>query len=336
MNQSTPREILKSILQGNAPERPLVLPIVFALGAKIENLPLSAYLENPTKITNALRQIRRRLRTDGVSCYFDPLLEVEAFGFSIRAEDNHVRTSSWLEPTTPGKLPAGLRTPEAAAASPRVKLAGDVIRRLKSLVREDALMMAGVSGPVTLAKRLTQVAPNRLFPDDQSLDIWPALDLAGEGIMRIASALVEAGADVIFITENFLPVISPELWGKLQSLLGPVFNVIRFYEALPILQLPGGPQIDANVQTILDEPCEAVLCSPSVEFADKAARHEEPMPFGFSLPAELLETDNASRDAFQLPEGVTPVLLTTNGDVPVTTDLKRLMNELEIFARGRS
>ena len=334
MNQSAPREILKSILQGNAPERPLVVPIVFALGAKIENLPLSAYLENPTKITNALRQIRGRFRTDGVSSYFDPLLEVDAFGFSIRAEGNHVRTSFWPEPTAPGKLPAGLRTAEAAAASPRVKLAGDVIRRLKSLVQEDALLMAGVSGPVTLAKRLTQVAPNEIFPDDESLDIWPALDLAGDGIMRIASALVEAGANVIFIREDFLPVISPALWGKLQSLLGPVFNVIRFYEALPILQLPGGPQIDANARTILDEPCEAVLCSPSVEFAAKAARHDGPLSLGLSLPAELLESDDASREAFQLPERVKPVLLTTDGDVPVTTDLKGLLAAFDAVRRG--
>src|SRR5271154_2599898 len=94
----TPRQIAKFILQGAAPERPLIVPIVFALGAKIENLSLRAYLENPTKISNALRQIRTHLRTDGVSCYFDPLLEMEALG--IRSEwdaANQTRTIVYPE-----------------------------------------------------------------------------------------------------------------------------------------------------------------------------------------------------------------------------------------------
>ena len=79
----TPRDALKGLLQGILPARPLFLPIVFALGAKIENPPLPAYLTNPTKITNAQRQIRTRLRSDGVSCYFDPNLEAEALGATI-------------------------------------------------------------------------------------------------------------------------------------------------------------------------------------------------------------------------------------------------------------
>ena len=78
--QLTPRQMMKGLLQGNPQARPLIVPIVFALGAKIENLSFRAYLDNPTKISNALRQIRTQLRTDGVSCYFDPLLEAEALG----------------------------------------------------------------------------------------------------------------------------------------------------------------------------------------------------------------------------------------------------------------
>jgi len=72
--QLTPRQMMKSLLQENPQPRPLIVPIVFAIGAKIENLSFRAYLDNPTKISNALRQIRTQLRADGVACYFDPLL----------------------------------------------------------------------------------------------------------------------------------------------------------------------------------------------------------------------------------------------------------------------
>ena len=63
-----------------APPRPLFLPIVFSLGARVENISLRNFLTNPTKISNALRQIRTHLRRDGVTCYFDPYLEAEALG----------------------------------------------------------------------------------------------------------------------------------------------------------------------------------------------------------------------------------------------------------------
>jgi len=336
MSQATPRQIVKEILQGNTPERPLIVPIVFALGAKIENLPFRAYLENPTKITNALRQIRGQLRTDGVSCYFDPLLEVEAFGFSLREEANQVRSYEWPETAPKGKLPTGLRTPEAAASSARVVVAEDVIRRMKSLLRDEPLLMAGVSGPVTLAKRLIQVPPHEVLREEgeEIIALHPALELANEGIMRIASKFVEAGANLIFIREEFLPAISSDLWVRLQSLLAPVFNVIRFYEALPVLQVPGGPQIEANAQMILDQPSEAVLCSPSTELMTESARREGCIPLGISLPTEILQTRGGPGASFQLPNGAKPVMLTTDGDVPVTTDLKCLMAAFNVMRQG--
>ena len=52
------------------PPRPLFLPIVFSLGAKVENVPLATFLGNPAKISSALRQTRGPLGTDGVACYF--------------------------------------------------------------------------------------------------------------------------------------------------------------------------------------------------------------------------------------------------------------------------
>src|SRR5215472_9313959 len=121
MSQPTPREILKSILQGNVPERPLVAPIVFSLGAKVESLPLRTYLENPTKITNALRQIRGQLRTDGVTCYFDPLLEAEALGGArLWNSTNQTSKIEWPIGAQKGEMPARLKSPEEAVKSVRV------------------------------------------------------------------------------------------------------------------------------------------------------------------------------------------------------------------------
>src|SRR5262252_8989371 len=122
---SSPRQILKELLQGNAPSRPLFVPIVFALGARVENLPLREFLSNPTKISNSLRQIRSRLRVDAVSCYFDPYLEIEALGGTLDwpSEQSATTLVRWPVSAGKGQLPSSLRSPEDVVKSGRIPVA---------------------------------------------------------------------------------------------------------------------------------------------------------------------------------------------------------------------
>src|ERR1700689_2648996 len=153
---STPRQMLKGLLQGIPQARPLFLPIVFSLGAKVESLPLREFLGNATKISNSLKQIRSHLRSDGVACYFDPYLEVEALGAVLQWKTGaYLPGIQWPHSGEKGEVPEGLRPPEDSAKSSRVILAVEAIRRLKSLLREEPLLMAGVTGPFTLAARIT-------------------------------------------------------------------------------------------------------------------------------------------------------------------------------------
>ena len=233
----TPRDALKGLLQGIVPARPLFLPIVFALGAKIENTPLPAYLTNPTKITNAQRQIHTRLRSDGVSCYFDPNLEAEALGAIIsRSANDDPPTSHWR---------SNLRTPEEAANHPRVKVATEVIQRLKSLLRDEPLLQAGVNGPFTVAAQLAQQTGRESINREDLPEA--AIELAAATITQIATKLAEAGAQVIFIREEILPTLTTQTAEAWSATLAPAINIIRFYQALPVLQITS-PQAFAENQ----------------------------------------------------------------------------------------
>jgi hypothetical protein len=106
--QIDPHELMKTISRGTAPPRPLFLPIVFSHAARIENVPLHTFLGNPTKITQALRQLRAHLRSDGLTCYFDPYLEVEALGGILEWEEGGKPQVRWPRNAAPGDLPAGL------------------------------------------------------------------------------------------------------------------------------------------------------------------------------------------------------------------------------------
>src|SRR5712691_7601139 len=205
----TPRQMVQGLLQGSSPPRPLFLPIVFSLGARLQNVSLRNFLSDPTKISNSLRQIRGHLRSDGVACYLDPYLEAEALGGALLWDSqDDVPALHWPHDAEKGELPECLRSPEEAVKSGRVSVAVEVIRRLKSLLRDDALLAAGVAGPFTLAARITQLESEVSLRCEDLPDA--ALDLAAALIAQVSAAFVRAGADLIFIQEAFLPRLAAD------------------------------------------------------------------------------------------------------------------------------
>jgi hypothetical protein len=316
----TPRQIVQELLQGNPPPRPLFLPIVFSLGARLENLPLRDFLANATKISNSLRQIRGHLRADGISCYFDPNLEAEALGATLEWEGDSVRRLNWPSAARNGGTPA-LRPAEVAANSARVAVAIDVIKRLNALVRDGTLLMAGVTGPFTLASKIMQRGD--VDADDIPSEI---LEHAASVVTAISSAFGKAGANVIFVREQLMaapPLRSMQRWDREQfenwtSLLEPTFNVIRFYQALPVLQFPTSDFVDRNRELILQQAWDCVIAVPIT--ADDL-RGFSALGLGLALPANDTPGDE---ELSRVISGRHPVLVTTADDVPPTTDVKRL------------
>jgi hypothetical protein len=333
--------MLKRLLQGTPPPRPLFLPIVFSLGAKVENLKLPAFLSNATKITNALRQIRTHLRSDGVACYFDPYLEAEALGATLQyTPDEQPPTLQWPQPAGAGELPENLRSPEDAAKNHRVAVAIEVIQRLKSLMRDEPLLCAGVSGPFTLAAHLLDLRPADAPQREDFSDA--ALELAAATITQIATKFVEAGANVIFIQENIFPVLSAEHCDAWAASLAPAFNIIRFYEALPVLIFGDENSLAANREVSYARNWDCTLCPPVNPFASRAAEIAPPpnrANIGIALPAAPFQpfaspsAENFADSLHTIMLHLRPVLVTTAGDVPATTDIKLLAKVGEAIRR---
>jgi hypothetical protein len=323
--------MVKRLLQGIAPPRPLFLPIVFSSGARVENQPLPAFLANPTKICNAQRQLRGALRTDGYSCYFDPFLEVEALGATLQwgAADQPPGVR-WPQGAEPGEMPDDLRSPEEAAQSGRVPIAIEVLRRMKAMVRDDSILMAGVTGPFTLAARITQMEAGAAWRTREIPE--PAVEFAAAVVTRISGAFVEAGAGLIMIQEDVLSRLSQERCAAWASALEPAFNVIRFYEALPVLKLFAGDCFAANSAVILQRRWDCVLCPSLPGIPLQLAEAESgwnSATLGLALPLETFQLDDSalqvSSDTLRsMVAALRPAILTTAHDVPAMTDMKRL------------
>jgi hypothetical protein len=341
IENSTPRQMAKDLLQRIVPPRPLFLPIVFSVSARIENVSLRAFLGNPTKIVNAQRHIRSPLRSDGVMCYSDPYLEAEALGANIQwGQADQFSSLKWPGDAVRGKLSSDVRAPEEAVKSGRVSIAIDTIRRLASMLRDGPLLMASISGPFTLAARLTQLPPDGALNREAFLE--EALELAASTITKISGAFAEAGASLIFIHEELLPPLSSESCHVLASLLAPVLNVIRFYETLPVLLMTDEHCLFQNMDLVFQRSWDCVLCpvlKPSTLQPFAGIPKGTTAPLGFALPLNAFGTRaNDSTDAGHalksVVSGFRPSLLTTAGDVLPATDMKHLLKVLESVPRS--
>jgi len=326
-----PREILRDLLQGNTPARPLFVPIVFKLGARVENLPLRTFLNNPTKISNALRQIRGRLRSDGVSCYFDPFLEAEALGATLEwASENQSPTLRWPVATEHGWLPTDPATAEDAVKRGRIPVALEVIRRLKMLQRDESLLIVGVSGPLTLAARLTGlVGPQATMHEDLPES---ALEVTSSMILQLSKTFAEAGANLVFLREEILPTLGElgaEDWA---SMLMPIFNVIRFYEALPVLQIKNERAFEGNSGVIARLARDCVVC-PTLEAVRNLSAEVRGQIQGARLGVAL-STESLAHDQQlgRVIRDVRPALVTTAEDI-AATDLKGLAAISEVVRK---
>jgi hypothetical protein len=168
------------------------------------------------------------------------------------------------------------------------------------------------------------------------------VELAAAVVTRFSRVFVEAGADLIMIQEDVLPRLSRERCAAWASALEPAFNVIRFYEALPVLQLTAGDCFAANSAVILQSRWDCVL---SVSFHGipsqlaEAASEWNSATLGLALPLETFQLDDSalqvSSDSLRsIVAALRPAILTTARDIPAIMDMKRLDKVLEKIPRS--
>lgn len=315
---ATPRAMIRAMLQGDALPRPLLLPIVFSLGAKLENLSLQALLANATKIANSQRQIRNVLGLDGVTCYFDPYLEADALGFELEwSTDGMARV---LPPRrgSATDIQERLRTPKEIAGLGRIPVACDVLRRLKLMLPGEPALMAAVSGPGALTDLLvgsTHAAESS--PRD-------VVEFAAELTAAVCTSFLESGANVIFIREYNASIRECNQWAEL---LSPIVNAIRFYEAAPVL-LFDGLRPEAGIGAF-EAGCGGLICPRAIDLASgripsrAAALASAYLPDACFLPGP--DEDRVwGKSLVGLARDTNLCVLTSQRDIPTDVDVKLL------------
>ena len=121
------------------------MPLIFTLAAKLEDVPLSLFVRNPTKIANSLVAIYQRLRPDGVTCYFDLFIVAEALGCRL---DWSTSPPAIERPTRETALKMLQHPPSEVKQRGRLPIALEVVHRLEATLRSGPALVVGLPGPL--------------------------------------------------------------------------------------------------------------------------------------------------------------------------------------------
>ena len=301
-----PISIVKALIQGQPPARRLFVPLIFTLAAKLEDVPLSNFVVNPTKIANSLAAIHQRLRLDGVTCYFDLFLVAETLGCQL----NLSTSPPALERPTRETALKMLQQRGDVKQRGRLPVALEVVHRLRGTLRNSPALVIGLPGPLRIAQQLfgQDVLRELAAGDDDALDSFETLV---EITLSVAQAFCLAGTHLLYFDELDVPV---EFLPEWQETMVAVWKTVRFHGALPVLSTPQALQF-------VDPANAPLLC------LKPAPGEQAPlsgMPFALALPV----TGEIFPDVSRWLRAKECALMTTDGEIPYQLEIQKLQQQV--------
>jgi uroporphyrinogen decarboxylase len=179
---------------------------------KLKGYSAREMLTDNDKCLEALLEVNKLYRPSGQPVFFDLQLEAEALGCDLRWDDKAPPSvcSHPLEGEDP-EVPCVCTIP--TKESGRFPMVLDVMRRFKKEVGADTALYGIICGPFTLAGHLRG---NDLFLDmyDDEDFVLRLLDFCAKVVETVAGFYVEAGIDIIAVTDPLISQISSEFFQK--------------------------------------------------------------------------------------------------------------------------
>jgi hypothetical protein len=298
-----PIPIVKALVQGKPPERRLFLPLIFSLAAKLEDIPLSTFVSNPTKIANNLVALYRRLHLDGVTCYYDLSIVAEALGCKV---DWSTGSPQLERPDRDAALNMLQQAARGVKQRGRFPIALEVVHRLQGTLHNGPVLVVGLPGPIRIAQQLfgEGYLQELVEEEDAALDNFESLV---EITISLAQAFCVAGTHLLYFDELDIP---KEFISNWEDMMVALWKTVRFHGALPVLSTPQSIEL-------LDWANAPVICKKPAMYEPEVASEAA---FALALPTLGVLTTDASH----LIHSRQCMLVFTDGEIPYQLEIQKL------------
>ncbi len=230
----TSKQLVRRLFEGADVPRPPVVPWVFSHAARLEQVPLRRMYAEPTPYVRCLQNARKLYGYDAIIGGFDPSIEAEIAGCPLTwGGDYDGPVARPLPAFNLSRL--GNTDVEGAAKKGRFGTVTESLRRINTVLGPSVGLAAVVSGPLSLAVALTgeDIIKNLEEPETAG-----AVEAAAEFILKLVQVYCQLELDIIVMADRLVPHLPAARLGWLGSLLSPLVNTVRFYNAYSVL-LPG-------------------------------------------------------------------------------------------------
>jgi len=222
-----PKVAFRNTLRLTNTDRPVFVPFVYGLAAKISQLPLQEMVSDATYYTHSLEEAYKLLQYDGIMNNFDCTLEAETFGCEPEWSGDYVA------PRTTSCSQFELREVNPEESS-RIPILLETTKRVVMSQGKEAAVIAVLTGPCSLVKTITGGEAG-----EKSHDIENVISLAGKLLAKLTRSLCELKIDAVFFREDLLGTEYPaELLSRNKpyaAVYATLFNLIKYYNGYPVL-----------------------------------------------------------------------------------------------------
>jgi hypothetical protein len=316
----------RDVIKGKNSESPPFVPFIYGLIARAGNVPLSTMAWDPSHYTNALEGICQLLGLEVIVGNFDATLEMEAFGALIEWHDDF-DTPIVQKGNALSDIP-----PEDFMNQGRIPVVMEVTKRLALSVGKETAIAPALLGPCSFCNNLDLLSEGGINKNPNE-----RIKHFGSFFTKLVRGLCEQKIDALFFREELLAERFMEKFVENQeayrSLYGTMFNIVRAFNAMPILVTENLPlEAVHGVQSLL-KPSGIVLLGSVLGDTELIAINDLSeklkMSFGVPLPIKTGNQEDLWRHLTMIESFVSEyrpksLFYCSDGEIPHDTDLELL------------
>lgn len=314
----------------------LFLPFLHRFAARLEQIDIRHMLTDPGIMTRCLRDAQRLFGYDGVVNSFDSTLEAEACGCEVSWSGlgPHIATraaqSRGLE---------GLHTRFETRG--RVPVVLEATKRLRCETTGAVSLLAGLTGPLTLACQLLgdsfrdELAENSLLAQD-------LIEFAGDVCVSLCRRYCDLGVDGVLVVEDSLECAAgrAEVVRELRAPLKTLRNVTQHY-GVPLVLVARGSYDLPDLRVLRGLPVDGLsvgsVTSP-LEKQEAGSDLVRILGLSLSTSAFLVSPDQGADTIREQVEVLSRRghFLTSEWEVPLNTAPEQFHRIVSVVAEYRS
>jgi uroporphyrinogen-III decarboxylase len=327
------KELVRGVFESvDLPRLPFI-PWIFSHAAKLEQITLRNMYNDPTQYSKCLQNTRKLYGYDAIISGFDSSLEAEMCGCPINWRDDFKTPDVEPRPDFNFSSLKDINV-ENAVKTGRFGTAFESLRRINMVSGKNIALATIVTGPLTVATVLTGRNLIQDFSENREQAL-KTVEAAAAFILKVIQIYAQLQPDIIAVADRLISTFPVAYLERLPSILSPIINTIRFYNAYPVL-LPGNIPPE-NLAEIIKIGFDGIVASEIDSNTWRQIKNGKNCILGKAIPSRLFTSGKKELQEYlesYLKTGIEPgTFLTTDWEVPPETPPENLHLVMDMIAR---